>query len=314
MLGKTVIDESHPQFIGLYMGDRSRQYIQDRVNSADCILEVGLVMSDLNTGGFTMKINSKREIRVENERTRIKNHWYNQVSMGDFLTGLAAKITPRDAATLDIHKATDGCAHRRTSEFVAEPEKAITAQRFFDRIAHFIPENAIVIAETGVSMFGVAEVLMPKNAMFVAQVFYGSIGYTVGATLGVAIAARDRPVILFVGDGSFQVTAQDLSTMIRYKTTPTIFLINNDGYTIERLIIDGPYNDIQPWKYHKLLEVFGAKSGGSFDVEKEGALEDAIKQLEGRRDQLNFIEVHMGRMDCTDSLKSAGKAMAAQSL
>jgi len=155
---------------------------------------------------------------------------------------------------------------------------------------------------------------MPKNAKFVAQVFYGSIGYTVGATLGVAIAARDRPVILFIGDGSFQVTAQDLSTMIRQHTTPTIFLLNNDGYTIERLIIDGPYNDIQPWKYHQLPQVFGAKSGTSFDVAKEGELEDAMKKIESKRDQLYFVEVHLDRMDCTASLASAGKSMAAQSI
>src|SRR5690349_3530992 len=125
-------------------------------------------------------------------------------------------------------------------------------------------------------MFSAAETLLPKGCTFFGQVFYGSIGFTVGATLGAAVAAKNRPVLLFVGDGSFQVvlllqlelthkmTCQDVSTMIRYNLTPVIFLLNNFGYLIERVIdgkelcrlflifSDGPYNDIQNWKYHKL--------------------------------------------------------------
>src|SRR5665811_1757079 len=53
MLGKTVLSEQHPQFIGLFEGDRSRDYVRDRVESADCILQLGTLMTDFNTGGFT---------------------------------------------------------------------------------------------------------------------------------------------------------------------------------------------------------------------------------------------------------------------
>ena len=148
---------------------------------------------------------------------------------------------------------------------------------------------------------------MPDGTSFIGQTFYGSIGYTVGATLGAGMAAQDRRVVLFVGDGSFQVTCQDLSTMIRNRLKPVIFLINNDGYTIERVISDRPYNDIQPWHYHKLVEVFGG--GTAFDVRTEGELEDALCQA-ASADELVFIEIHTGRLDCPESLRSAGRAMA----
>ena len=89
-----------------------------------------------------------------------------------------------------------------------------------------------------------------------------------------------------MGDGSFQVTCQDLSTMIRYGQKPIVFLLNNDGYTIERVIVDRPYNDIQPWKYHRLVEVFGG--GLAFDVHTEGQLEAALAQAAaGRRARLH---------------------------
>jgi indolepyruvate decarboxylase len=185
--------------------------------------------------------------------------------------------------------------------------KPLTIKRFFDRMSHFIENNSIVIAETGVSLFSTAEMLMPEGTTFIGQTFYGSIGYTVGATLGASMAARDRRAVLFVGDGSFQVTCQDLSTMIRNHLKPIIFLLNNDGYTIERVISDRPYNDIQPWRYHKLLDVFGGGLG--FDVHTEGELENALDKA-ATADGLVFIEIHTDRLDCPETLRSAGRSMA----
>jgi indolepyruvate decarboxylase len=197
--------------------------------------------------------------------------------------------------------------HRHTEPYRPEALKPLTIQRFFDRMSHFIENDSIVIAETGVSLFSAAEMLMPEGATFIGQTFYGSIGYTVGATLGAGLVAQNRQVVLFVGDGSFQVTCQDLSTMIRNRLKPVIFLINNDGYTIERVICDRPYNDIQPWHYHKLLDVFGGGLG--LDVRTEGELEAALEQA-ATADGLVFIEVHTGRLDCPESLRLAGRAMA----
>jgi len=174
-------------------------------------------------------------------------------------------------------------------------------------MSHFIEKNSIVIAETGVSLFSAAEMLMPAGATFIGQTFYGSIGYTVGATLGAGLAAPDRRAVLFVGDGAFQVTCQDLSTMIRNHLNPIIFLINNDGYTIERVISDRPYNDIQPWHYHKLGAVFGG--GPGLDVHTEGELEAALGQA-ATAPGLVFIEIHTGRLDCPESLRRAGRSMA----
>ena len=113
--------------------------------------------------------------------------------------------------------------------------------------------------------------------------------------------------MLFVGDGSFQVTCQDLSTIIRNGLRPVVFLVNNDGYTIERVICDRSYNDIQPWAYHKLPELFGG--GTSFDVFTEGQLEEALAHA-ASSDELVFIEIHTGRLDCSESLRRAGETMA----
>ena len=307
MLGKTILSEHHPQFIGLFEGDRSREYVSERVESADCILKLGALMTDFNTGGFTSNLDESKMISANIGFVKVRHHYFDNVHLHDFIVGLTERLTHRDLSTLNIQKAANTCVHRYTNPYQVEVEKAITIKRFFDRMSHFIPKNSIVVAETGVSLFSAAEMLMPDGATFIGQTFYGSIGYTVGATLGAGIAAKDRPVILFVGDGAFQVTCQDLSTMIRNKLKAIIFLLNNDGYTIERVICDRSYNDIQPWHYHKLVEVYGG--GIAFDVRTEGELEDALVKAE-KAEELVFIEIHTDRMDCPESLRSAGKSMA----
>ena len=307
MLGKTVLSEQHPQFLGLFEGDRSREYVRTRVESADCIIKLGEWMTDFNTGGFTTNFDESKTISANMRSVKVKEHIYENVYLRDFMLGLTEKLSRRDAATLDIHCASDSCVHRNTEPYLPEVTKPLTIKRFFDRMSHFIKDNSIVIAETGVALFSAAEMLMPEGAAFIGQTFYGSIGYTIGATLGAGIAAQERPVVLFIGDGSFQVTCQDLSTMIRNHIKPVIFLINNDGYTIERVITDHTYNDIQPWRYHKLVDVFGGGLG--LDVRTEGELEDALGKA-AAEDGLVFIEIHTGRLDCPEALRSAGRSMA----
>ncbi|MBI5727913.1 MAG: alpha-keto acid decarboxylase family protein [Ignavibacteriales bacterium] len=307
MLGKTVLSEHHAQFIGLFEGDRSRKYVKERVENADCILQFGALMTDFNTGGFSTNPDDAKTISANINTVKIKHHFFENVYLGDFILGLTEKLTRRDADTLDIQCATGACTHRQTIPYVPDLLHPISIKRLFDRVSHFLKNNSVVIAETGVSLFSAAEMLMPEGAQFIGQTFYGSIGYTVGATLGAGLAAPERPLVLFVGDGSFQVTCQDLSTIIRQNLKPIIFLINNEGYTIERVISDQTYNDIQPWKYHKLVEIFGGGIG--LDVRTEGELEEALKTA-ATSDTLVFIEIHTGKLDCPESLRSAGKAMA----
>jgi indolepyruvate decarboxylase len=307
MLGKTVLDESHPQFIGLYHGEGSRAYVRRRVETADCVLTLGAPMTDFNTGGFTVRLDGAKTIRADIRTVKIRHHSYADVCLKDFILGLAGRLSRRDPALLDVRRASEGCVHRRTAGHGVEPGRPLTVRRLFDRASHFLCCNTVAIAEAGVALFSAAETLMPEGTTFLGQMFYGSIGYTVGATVGACLAAPGRRVVLFVGDGAFQVTGQELSTIIRNRLKPVIFLLNNDGYTIERVICDRPYKDIQPWKYHRLVEVFGA--GLAFDVRTEGELEEALRQAEAA-DSVVFIEVHTGRLDCFESLKRAGAGMA----
>ncbi len=223
---------------------------------------------------------------------------------------------------MDIQKATQGCVHR-PDRYVAKKGEKLTTHRFFDRLSGFLLPGSIVIGETGISMFCLAETLLPRGSTFLGQIFYGSIGYALGATLGVSMALKSpslqdkkREVVLCIGDGSFQETCQDLSTIIRHDLNPIIFLVNNEGYTIERSITDKHpiYNDIQNWKYHKLPEIFDPKGQvKGIECWTEDGLEDALgNYLEKNREQkkLSFIELHFDKWDCPPALLKAGQSMA----
>ena len=302
LLGKSCISEIHPQFIGNYVGALSGEYVRDRVESADCILCLGAIMSDMNLGGYTAKLDDNRLINANSEKVKIKYHFYQPIYLGDFLDGLISKLSLKDPEKLDIKPAF---ASHPILQY--EPQKALTNHYFYQRMNPFIDEDCIVISDTGDAIVATMDILMHKDADFIAQAFYLSIGYSIPACLGASLASPNSRLIVFVGDGAFQMTAQELSTIIRHHLNPIIFLINNDGYTIERVIQDNVYNDLQPWKYHQLPQIFG--EAWSCEVSTEGELENALKIAKTNIHCLSFIEVHLDRWDCSQGLVRLGQAL-----
>jgi len=205
---------------------------------------------------------------------------------------------------------------------VAENEDrsdTITQAWIWPRVGEFLKENDIVITETGTANFGIWETKFPKGVTAVSQVLWGSIGYSVGATQGAALAARDagedRRTILFVGDGSFQLTVQEVSTMIRLGLKPIIFLINNGGFTIERFIhgMEASYNDIQPWAHTSILQTFGAKEGTykNYQVKTKKEIHDLFMDEEFNSAKvLQFVEMFIPKEDAPRALKLTAEASA----
>ena len=106
-----------------------------------------------------------------------------------------------------------------------DKSETITQAWFWPKVGQsLLKENDIVITETGTSNFGIWETKFPKGVTAISQVLWGSIGYSIGACQGAALAARDagedRRTVLFVGDGSVQLTAQEISTMVRQGLKP----------------------------------------------------------------------------------------------
>jgi len=303
---KSVLPELHPQFIGLYQGAFSREYVREQIEASDCVLNLGVMMNDFNMGLFTSKLDANRLINAQSECVRIRHHVYDKIWLGDFLTALLPLLKER--TFLSSHpKARQMPRH----DYQPQPGKQITVKRFFERVNNLLDDNMIFISDTGDAICAAADLYIEEADNFIAQAYYLSIGYSLPAALGVSLARPGKRVIEVIGDGAFQMTAQELSTIIRHKCNPVIFVLNNQGYVIERMIHDGPYNDIQNWKYFILPEVFGGAAG--FRVRTEDELEKSVSAALAEKDKCVLIEVMLGPTDCSDILAELGRKVRGMS-
>lgn len=301
-MGKAILNESSPQFIGNYSGDFSTHGVQEQVENSDCIISFGTLLSDFNTGGFTSKMNANATIEIHSYYTRVQQSNYDNVIFCDIIPALTKQ--------LGAYRYSGKIQNPKMDE-ISFDDRPLKHDRLWTLMSGVLEKDVIVIAETGTSMFGASEMLLPDGATFISQTLWASIGYTVGALLGACMAAPNRQIILFVGDGSFQLTGQELSTIERHGLSPTIFLIDNDGYTVERVIHGAKmkYNDIQHWHYHDLPKAFGG-DGWSTIVTTEKELENALQTRKKHKNQAALITLKMGRMDAPASLIKISEAVA----
>lgn len=301
LLGKTILPEEHKQFIGVYGGVASHLSARKIVQKADIILCLGTLMTDIEIGGCKPLLDPGRMIIANSDRIRIKRHVYSHISLKDFMVNLKNKLKKGRMVEMPEFYHPSGA---RKDKYKAGPGRKITVKRFYQRMNSFVDSRSIVLGESGDSLFNVASLFLPKGSSCIDQAFYLSIGYTVPATLGAGLAKPHSRVVTFVGDGAFQMTGQELSTIIKEKLYPVIFVMNNDGYTIERVMIDGAFNDIQMWKYSELPAVFGG--GWGCVVKTEDGLEQALLRAQQRKKELALIEVRLDRFDCSDAVRTYG--------
>ena len=306
---KSFFPEEHQQYIGIYWGAISSPGCGEIIESADVYLFAGPLFTDYTTVGYTELVTKPKLIRVDSNHVTIAGQLFSNVAMNDFLKSLSEKIKSNPASA----KAYQRIA-REESLIQAAPgsDEPVKIQDLFSEIQQLLTADSTIIAETGDSWFNCMSLKLPAGCHFEVQMQYGSIGWSVGATLGYQIAVgNSKRVIALIGDGSFQMAAQEVSTMIRYGIRPIIFLINNNGYTIEVEIHDGPYNNIKNWQYAKLIEIFNANDGNgkSAVATTVGELKNAIIQAE-KHDGLFFIEIVVDRHDCNKNLLKWGSYVA----
>ena len=301
-MAKGIINESHPQYIGAYMGAFSQPGVKEQIEKSDCVITIGTLMSDLNTGGFTVRLKDESTIEIHSTHTKINHQLYENIYFKDIFSALIN--------ALKGYRYPKSISRQLDNEQVkVNNNKTITQSYFWKKIESFIPQNAVVLADTGTSMFATFNMHLPDNCTYIAQSLWCSIGYTVGALVGVCIAAPSRQAILFVGDGAFQLTAQEISVLVRDKHNPIIFLLNNDGYTIERAV-HGPtrkYNDIYMWNYIDFVRSFGGETYTA-TVSTYHELEKVLEELTVHSKKLRFVEVKMGRMDIPEYLRQVVEA------
>jgi indolepyruvate decarboxylase len=297
ILGKSVVPEKHPLYIGLYEGAMGHADVTRFVEESDCVLLLGAFMTDLNLGIFTAQLDPARCIYVTSEQLRIRHHHYHQVSLGGFLDQLRSReirVTQREIpAELKPRKST----------YRLEAAAPLTIRRLIARLDEQIDANTIVIADIGDSLFAASELTIHEQTDFLSPAYYTSMGFSVPAALGALTARPTARVLVICGDGAFQMTGMELSTIVRHGYAPIVIVLDNHGYGTERFLHPGEwqFNEIHPWKYHKLPELLGGGTG--YEVRTEGEFDAALAKAWTDKSGMSLIQAHIPVGDASDALK-----------
>jgi indolepyruvate decarboxylase len=295
---KAVIDETFPHYLGLYNGKASQPHVRKAIENSDCLLSIGYRPIDLTTGDFTGSLPADT-IRFRGHSVDVGDDNYQAVTLREVLSGIA------DAVPQVTNRATRRFVPAQATGDQQNGSAKLTQAAYWQAIQGYIRSGDVLVAEDGTS-YASAGLQLPPGCSFVSQVIWGSIGYSVGSLLGTLTAAPDRRHLLFVGDGSFQLTAQEISTMLRHDYKPVIFLINNGGYTIERCWLGktSRFNDVANWSYADLPKVFRRDTTARSFVVK--TIADLEKALSAPNDTMIFIESIMDPFDAPTAVMLSG--------
>jgi len=305
---KSFFPEDHPQFAGIYWGEVSSPGAREIFDWADSVVCLGTIFNDYSTVGWTAMPSGAGVLTADLHRVYLEGHDFGRVHLRDFLSGLARKVQKQPATMVEYQRIR---SHPQPQQ-PAKPDAKLERTEIFRQVQDLITADTTVIAETGDSWFNGMALKLPGGARFEIEMQWGSIGWAVPATFGYAVGASSRRIIALIGDGSFQLTAQEVAQMIRRKLPVIIFLINNHGYTIEVEIHDGPYNNIKNWDYAGLIHAFNAEDGRGRGLRATngGELEEAIKVALANRDGPTLIECIIDRDDASPDLISWGRQVA----
>ncbi|GIW98171.1 MAG: preprotein translocase subunit Tim44 [Pirellulaceae bacterium] len=271
MLGKSVIRETHPLYVGLYEGALGRAEVTRFVEESDVILLLGTFMTDINLGVYTAELDLRKCVYATSEQLQISHHYYHGIPLDAFLNALiAAHPTPQPRSIPDALK-------RKVEPLEVEPERPLQVSRMIKLLNGYLHKDNIVIADIGDALFAATELVVHERADFLSPAYYTSMGFAVPAIVGASFAKPDQRIVAICGDGAFQMTGQELSTIVRLGLSPILIILDNGVYGTEVFLHPGDweYNKIHRWNYYRLPEIYGG--GRGYRVTNEGEFAAALE-------------------------------------
>jgi len=302
LTGKSVVGERHDAYLGVYEGAMGADATRERVENADLLLMLGATVNDVDMGIFTAKLDPARLIHASQDQVTIGHHRYTDVQLGDFLAALCAAVS--------VHT----CVWPRQPPLsplpAAQPGKAMTIDRLIASLNAALTPDMSVICDVGDCLFAALDLRVHERTHFLASAFYTSMGFAVPAALGAQIASPDLRPLILVGDGAFQMTGTELSTFSWLGLDPIVILFNNRGYSTERFILEGPFNDIADWRFERIGELVGPVSG--YRAATEDAFEQALNGALATTGRPSLINVCLAPGEASPAMRRLAQHLGRQ--
>jgi indolepyruvate decarboxylase len=283
---KGSLDESIPQYIGLYHGDfSSPASVKQVVESADLVLDIGgVILAELNAGLFSDNLDASRMISIRDNHVQIGAKVFVNTAIDDVLAGILANVKPRTPVVVsekvNLLPATGSGSDK------------LSSATFYPRLQRCLKSGDTMVIETGTCMMHLNAMVLPEGVGAEGQGLWGSIGWATPATLGVSLAKKSGRTWMVTGDGSHQLTLNEIGVMGRYGIKPIIFVMNNDIYGVEDIFSTRGhvYDDIARLNYHLLPDAFGCQEWLTAKVGTVAELDEILGKIE-KHDGAAYIQV-----------------------
>lgn len=307
-LGKTVLSEDQPGFLGTFSGPASPTLTQTVMNETDCVCALGTIITDDYLD--IMRVQYESMIEVNDERARIGSTHFQQVPLADLMRGLLARLEtnpsfPRKISLPEV-----------PPELISIPQAdtRLSYETFYNVLADWLigeghcRRSKLILGEsTSLYVFGNLFGL-PRDG-FIAQAAWGSLGHETGCALGIELGSGQRPIIV-AGDGGFMMICQEVSSLVRQNSNAIVFVMANGGYAIEQAFVDieafseggqyAPFDLLPSWDFQALAKAFGAKG---YSVGTVGHLQDVLTELAIPTGQPSLVEVKLPLQDLAPQLR-----------
>ncbi len=301
LMAKSVVRENNPLYLGVYSGAFSEPHCQEYVDNSDCVILLGAFLSDVLLGFSSQKLSREKCITLNTEKTYVRLHTYEYLQLKDVLKCmLKADIKRRD----DIKNPKP--VIKFTGIEQNQYEDKIDVESLFNILSTHIQDDDTIVCDTGDALIGAIGIKTATRSHFFADAYYLSMGFAAPASIGAMVANPSSKTFAIIGDGAFQMTGMEFSTAAKYKLSPVVIVINNDGYGTQRHIIDGEFNNITMWNYTKTTDLINY--GKSVKVNTKGDLQKALTEARDYN-ELYFIEVVVPRDNCSVYLRQMGEAI-----
>lgn len=294
LTGKSVVGERHPDYLGVYEGAMGSVIAKEVVESADLLIVLGVRFNDVDLGIYTAQLDPYRIVRATGEEVFIRHHRYQNVGLEAFIRDLSAAVDQRAEGS--------GIASQGPSapEF-PRADAPMRVERLIGRINELLTSDLRVVCDVGDCLFAAVDLRVHQRTGFLASAYYTSMGFAMPAAVGAHFAQPEQRPLVLVGDGAFQMTGTEISTLARHRVAAVVVVFNNAGYSTERFILDGPFNDIAAWQFDRVGDLVGNVQG--FDVKTEADFEAAWHRAIATSGKPSLLNVHLAPDDGSPAMR-----------
>ncbi|MFM2478953.1 alpha-keto acid decarboxylase family protein [Celerinatantimonas sp. MCCC 1A17872] len=299
--GKAILDESSPLWLGYYP-DQANDTLNQYIAKADFILATAPCFIEGSSMVATQNLPAEQTVYLRGFDITFEQQTFE---------GICAPVLLNQLLEQTIECQFEIPVNDVRKEPLAKQEGALCQDKLWEQLRHYFKAGDLILGENGSANVALQTVPFPKDCHYLSQPIWGSIGYTLPALLGSMIAQPNKRHWLFIGDGSLQMTAQELSNILQKGLKPIIVMLNNCGYTIERYIMGktAAYNDIPQWDYQMLLRALAPNIDFNYqEVTTHEQLKTVLDSLDETK--ASFIELKLEPMDAPERLKRFGPGVA----